>query len=60
MIQAYPNKLKKNKTRKQPYPNTYKNYACEISLPVYFDLTDEQVDEVIRVVKACVPDNSAL
>lgn len=37
------------------YPNSYKNYACEISLPVYFDLTDEQVNEVIRVVKETVP-----
>ena len=46
--------------RIEDYPNAYNNYACEISLPVYFDLTDEQVDEVIRVVKACVPDNSAL
>lgn len=36
------------------YPNSYKNYACEISLPVYFDLTDEQVNEVIRVVKKTV------
>jgi dTDP-4-amino-4,6-dideoxygalactose transaminase len=36
------------------YPNAYRNYACEISLPVYFDLTDEQVSEVIRLVKATV------
>lgn len=41
--------------RIEDYPNTYKNYACEISLPVYFDLTDEQVKEVIRVVKETVP-----
>lgn len=38
------------------YPNSYKNYACEISLPVYFDLTDEQVNEVIRVVREAVPE----
>ena len=42
------------------YPNSYKNYACEISLPVYFDLTDEQVDEVIRVLKESVPEISGL
>lgn len=36
------------------YPNTYQQYACEVSLPVYFDLTDEQVAEVIRVTKAAV------
>ena len=36
------------------YPNAYRQYACEISLPVYFNLTDEQVAEVIRVAKAAV------
>jgi dTDP-4-amino-4,6-dideoxygalactose transaminase len=46
--------------RIEDYPNTYRKYACEISLPVYFNLTDEQVEEVIRVVKTCVPDNCAL
>lgn len=25
------------------YPNAWNNYSCEISLPVYYDLTDEQV-----------------
>lgn len=44
----------------EDYPNSYKNYACEISLPVYFDLTDEQVDEVIRVVKETVPETNSL
>ena len=44
----------------EEYPNAYKNYACEISLPVYFDLTDEQVNEVIRVVKETVPENPVL
>ena len=44
----------------EDYPNAYKNYACEISLPVYFDLTDEQVDKVIRVVKEMVPENTGL
>lgn len=32
------------------YPVTYDNYSREISLPVYFDLTDEQVDTVIQTV----------
>lgn len=36
------------------YPNTYKLYSTEISLPVYFDLTDAQVDQVIAAVKAAV------
>lgn len=42
------------------YPNSYKNYACEISLPVYFDLTDVQVGEVIRVLKESVSEISGL
>lgn len=36
------------------YPNSYQQYACEISLPVYYDLTDEQVQEVIRALKEAV------
>jgi len=32
------------------YPVAYSNYACEISLPVYYDLTDEQTETVINVV----------
>lgn len=46
--------------RIEDYPNAYRKYACEISLPVYYNLTDEQVEEVIRVVKTCVPENCAL
>ena len=42
------------------YPNAYKNYACEISLPVYFDLTNEQVAEVVRVLKATVSEVCSL
>jgi len=38
----------------EDYPNSYRQYACEISLPVYFDLTDEQVQEVVRALKAAV------
>lgn len=36
------------------YPNAYAHYSREISLPVYFDLKDEQVDEVVKVVKVAV------
>lgn len=32
------------------YPQTYDNYSREISLPVYYSLTDEQVDIVIDAV----------
>jgi dTDP-4-amino-4,6-dideoxygalactose transaminase len=32
------------------YPKTYDNYSREISLPVFFDLTDEQVDMVANAV----------
>jgi dTDP-4-amino-4,6-dideoxygalactose transaminase len=34
----------------EDYPATYNNYSREISLPVYYDLTDEMVNEVIRAV----------
>jgi dTDP-4-amino-4,6-dideoxygalactose transaminase len=33
------------------YPMAYKNYACEISLPVYYDLSQEQVQWVIQAVE---------
>jgi dTDP-4-amino-4,6-dideoxygalactose transaminase len=33
------------------YPQSYKNYACEISLPIYPQLTDEEVQFVINTVK---------
>ncbi|MFT4696586.1 MAG: dTDP-4-amino-4,6-dideoxygalactose transaminase, partial [Urechidicola sp.] len=36
------------------FPQTFKNYACEITLPVYFTLTDEQVQTVIETVKKSV------
>ena len=32
------------------YPVTYRNYACEITLPVYYDLTPGQVETVIQAV----------
>jgi dTDP-4-amino-4,6-dideoxygalactose transaminase len=40
--------------RIEEYPNALKQYSREISLPVYYDLTDEQVDTVIEAVKAAV------
>ena len=36
------------------YPEAYDKYANEISLPVYFHLTDEHVDTVIEAVKKSV------
>mgnify|MGYP000075140214 CR=1 FL=1 len=36
------------------YPEAYNKYANEISLPVYFDLTDQQVQTVIHAVKNAV------
>lgn len=36
------------------YPSTYLQYSREISLPVYYDLTDKQVDEVVKAVKRSV------
>ena len=33
------------------YPVAYDNFSREISLPVYYDLTDEQVETVIAAVK---------
>jgi dTDP-4-amino-4,6-dideoxygalactose transaminase len=38
----------------EKYPNTYQNYSREISLPVYYDLTDEQVNIVINSVISSV------
>jgi dTDP-4-amino-4,6-dideoxygalactose transaminase len=36
------------------YPVTYKNYSCEISLPVFYDITDEQISKVCEVVDLSV------
>lgn len=38
----------------EDYPVTYDNYSREISLPVYYTLTDENVAQVIKVVKDSV------
>lgn len=43
----------KNNFNISDYPVAFNNYACEISLPVYFNLTNEQAKTVIdTVVKA--------
>ena len=36
------------------YPATYDNYSREISLPVYYDLTDEKIQTVIQAVISSV------
>tara|TARA_B110000285_G_C15140477_1_gene630415 strand:- start:1100 stop:2311 length:1212 start_codon:yes stop_codon:yes gene_type:complete len=36
------------------YPEAYDSFANEISLPVYFDLTDDQVQTVVASVKKAV------
>jgi dTDP-4-amino-4,6-dideoxygalactose transaminase len=38
----------------QDYPHAWTHYSREISLPVYYDLTDEQVKTVISAVKQAV------
>lgn len=38
----------------EDYPATYDNFSREISLPVYYDLTDEMVSEVIKAVTNAV------
>lgn len=45
---------KKRGYKMEDYPETYIKYANEISLPVYFNLTDEQVKIVIETVKNAV------
>lgn len=40
--------------RMEDYPEAWAKYENEITLPVYFDLTDEQVQIVISVVKNAV------
>lgn len=32
------------------YPQAFANYACEISLPVYYDLSDQQMMSVVNAV----------
>ena len=36
--------------RTDEYPNSYKQYSCEISLPIYPQLKDEEVDYIVENV----------
>ena len=45
---------KKRGYKMNDYPEAYRKYANEISLPVYYDLSDEQVQTVISAVKDSV------
>lgn len=45
---------KKRGFKMEDYPEAYLKYANEISLPVYFDLSDAQVEMVISAVKHAV------
>ena len=38
----------------EDYPESYAKYANEISLPVYFDLSNDQLDTIIAAVKQAV------
>ena len=45
---------KKRGYKIEDYPETWNKYHNEITLPVYFDLTDDQVNTVINAVKLAV------
>ena len=45
---------KKRGYKMEDYPETWNKYHNEISLPVYFNLTDEQVRTVVEAVKCAV------
>ncbi|EDM38331.1 putative DegT/DnrJ/EryC1/StrS family amino sugar synthetase [Pedobacter sp. BAL39] len=36
------------------YPNSYKQYSCEISLPIYPQLSETEIDYIISSVVSCV------
>ena len=38
----------------EDYPESWDKYANEITMPVIFDLTDDQVQTVIQAVKIAV------
>ncbi len=40
--------------RMEDYPQAFQNYSHEITLPVYYDLTDEMMDAVIKAVTTSV------
>lgn len=39
------------------YPVSYKNYSCEISIPVYYNLSKENVQTVVEAVVESVEEN---
>lgn len=45
---------KKRGYKMEDYPEAYNKYSNEISLPVYYNLTDDQVQTVIKAVKSAV------
>ncbi len=49
MLTAY----KKRGYRMEDYPHAFHFYEREITLPVYYDLTDEQVERVGKAVEEC-------
>jgi hypothetical protein len=49
-IDDYITALKKEKDPIEHYPMAYDSYCREITLPVWYGLTDEMINQVIRVV----------
>ena len=45
---------KSREYKMEDYPRSFDNYQREITLPLYYSLTNEQVDQVIKVVVASV------
>jgi dTDP-4-amino-4,6-dideoxygalactose transaminase len=45
---------KKRGYKMEDYPETWNKYHNEISLPVYYNLTDEQVQTVLNAVKKAI------
>jgi dTDP-4-amino-4,6-dideoxygalactose transaminase len=45
---------KELKYKMDDYPQAYQNYMCEISLPVYYDLSDADAATVVNAVKSAV------
>ncbi|HOV11232.1 MAG TPA: DegT/DnrJ/EryC1/StrS family aminotransferase [Bacteroidales bacterium] len=41
---------KKEGYKMSDFPNAFKHYSCEISLPVFYNMTEEQVSEVIETL----------
>ncbi len=54
LINKYINMIKNLGYKIEDYPEAWNKYYNEITLPVYFDLNDEQVDVVINAVKKSV------